>query len=295
MKSTKRQTVNSVQTTEKLSTLIVPFLIVLLIGVLARPWISELVVQAKSVPEQPSVSLQDLTNDSSILTSAQDNETLNSSFVVSVANGINFSAGNYRLNKAGKLVIDFCFDQIDTGDWTIWSSRVADGQGLNATPSEGDLLEIRFPPILIDGKPKQQIMDFRGETSSEVQNYYIDAEADQKVGQRCVAMTYNLPQKFDLSNFIITVDNILAYPDENTQCSESISLNIQKVLDEKQIGIKVKLKTDKTDGGGMCGLEIVEKPEDMSLDEAMSIIGGNEMLIDLYGIRGPWVFEGSLK
>lgn len=295
MKTTKRQNKRFTRTIKNLGALVVPFAIVLLIGVLVHPWTTELVAQAKSNSEQSNIGMQDSNNDISTLVFAQGNEITNSSFAVSIANGINFSAGNYRLDNAGKLAIDFCFDQVDTGDWTIWSSRVVDKQGVNANPSEGDLLEIRFPPVLIDGKPKQQIIDFRGETSSDIKNYYIDADPNQKVGRRCAAMTYNLPPKFDLSSFTITVDNILAYPDENTQCSDAVLSSIQKILDEKQTGIKVNLKTEISDSGGICGLEIAQKPEQMSMNEAMSIVSGDEMLIDLYGIRGPWVFEGGLK
>ena len=247
MKTTKRQNKRFTRTIKNLGALVVPFAIVLLIGVLVHPWTTELVAQAKSNSEQSNIGMQDSNNDISTLVFAQGNEITNSSFAVSIANGINFSAGNYRLDNAGKLAIDFCFDQVDTGDWTIWSSRVVDKQGVNANPSEGDLLEIRFPPVLIDGKPKQQIIDFRGETSSDIKNYYIDADPNQKVGRRCAAMTYNLPPKFDLSSFTITVDNILAYPDENTQCSDAVLSSIQKILDEKQTGIKVNLKTEISD------------------------------------------------
>ena len=293
MKPTKRKAANLAQTTEKLSATIVSLVIVLLAGILARPWASELIVQAKNTSAQRNTNSQELTN--ATLTSAQNNEIPNSSFTASTANGIHFSAGNYRLNKSGQLMIDFCFDQVDTDDWTIWSSQVVDRQGLSATPSEGNLLEIRFPAVLIDGRLQQQITDFRGESSNDVKNYYIDADAGQKIGQRCVDMSYHLPPKFDLSSFTATVDNIVAYPDENAECSEAMPLKLQKVLDEKQTGIKIKLKIDKTDGGGMCGWEIVQKPENMSVDEAMSLLGSNEMLIDLYGVRGPWVFEGGIK
>jgi hypothetical protein len=295
MKSTKRQTASLAQIIENWSVLIVPFISVLLIGILARSWATESVVQAKSILEQSSLGTQDITDNASALTPVHGNEIPNPSFAISVANGIDFFAGNYRLDDAGKLAVDFCFDQIDTGDWMIWVSNVADKQELYATPLGGDLLEIHFPPILIDGKPKQQIMDFRGETASELKNYYIDADPDQRVGQRCVTMTYNLPQKFDLSSFTVTVDSIVAYPDENMQCSEAVLLKIQKALDDRQTGIKIKLKTGVSEGGGICGLEIAQKPENMSFEEAMSIISGNEMLIDLYGIRGPWVFEGNVK
>ncbi|MEP0806614.1 MAG: hypothetical protein HRF47_14110 [Chloroflexota bacterium] len=295
MKLTKKQTVRLFQSVENWGVLIVPFISVLLIGILARSWETGSVVQAESIIGQSNLSAQDIADKTSALGPFQADEIPDSSFAISVANGINFFAGNYRLDTNGKLAIDFCFDQIDTGDWMIWVSSITDKQGLSAAPSGGELLEIRFPPILIDGKPKQQIMDFRGETASELKDYYIDADPNQRIGQRCVTMTYNLPQKFDLSNFTVTVDSIVAYPDENTQCSEALLLKIQKKLNDGQIGIKVKMKTETSDGGGVCGFEITQKPEDMSFEEAMSIINGNEMIIDLYGIRGPWIFEGNVK
>lgn len=295
MKSTKKQTARLFRSVENWGVLIVPFISVLLIGILARSWGTGSIVQAESIIGQSNLGGQNLTDNASALSPLQGGEIPDSSFVISVANGINFFAGNYRLDANGKLAIDFCFDQIDTGDWMIWASSVTDKQGLSATPSGGELLEIRFPPVLIDGKPKQQIMDFRGETASELKDYYIDADPSQRIGQRCVTMTYNLPQKFDLSNFTVTIDSIVAYPDENAQCSEASLLKIQKKLDNGQTGIKVKMKTGTSDGGGVCGFEITQKPEDMSFEEAMSIIGSNEMIIDLYGIRGPWIFEGNVK
>lgn len=295
MKSTKRQTASLAQIIENWSVLIVPFIGVLLIGILARSWAIESVVQAKSILEQSSLGTQDITDNASALASVHGNEIPNPSFAISVANGIDFFAGNYRLDDAGKLAIDFCFDQIDTSDWMIWTSNVTDKHGLSATPFGGDLLEIRFPPILMDGKSKQQVMDFRGETSGELKNYYIDADPEQSIGRRCVTMTYNLPQKFDLSSFTVAVDNIVSYPDENMQCSESVLLKVQKALDDRQTGITIKLKTGTSDGGGACGLEIADKPESMSFEEAKSIVSGNKMIVDLYGIRGPWVFEGSVK
>lgn len=295
MKSTKKQTTGLFQTVENWGVLIVPFISVLLIGILARSWGTGSIVQAESIIGQSNLGAQDLADNVSALSPLQGGEIPDSSFAISVANGIDFYAGNYRLDTNGKLAIDFCFDQIDAGDWTIWASSITDKQGLSATPSGGELLEIRFPPIFIDGKPKQQIMDFRGETTSELKDYYIDADPNQRVGQRCVTMIYNPPQKFDLSGFTVTVDSIVAYPDENTQCSEASLLKIQKKLDDGQTGIKVKMKTDASDGGGVCGFEIIQKPESMSFEEAMSIIGGNETIIDLYGIRGPWIFEGNVK
>ena len=215
------------------------------------------------------------------------------SFAKSHVNGIAFYAGDYRVEQAGKLRIDFCFDQIDKGDWTIDQSHIVDRQGHKAYPTETELLEVRFPPTIIDGKTKQEVLELR--VREEVKRYYIDAEPDNTVGRRFISVTYDLPSDFDQSNFTVVVKNIVAYPNEGEQCSDIHISKVQQVLDERQTGIKIQLKTDISAGGGMCGFEVKQKPADMSFEEAMSIAGNRELLIDLYGIRGPWIFWGSVR
>lgn len=214
----------------------------------------------------------------------------NPSFTRSIVNGITFYAGNYRIDQAGKLAVDFCFDQIDTGDWIIDASHIVDRQGHNAYISESELLEIHFPPTLIDGELKQEILDVRG-GSQDVKHYYIAAEPDQTVGRRFVSAIYELPAEFDLTSFTVVVESMRAEPSESELCSNIHIARLQQELDERQTDIKIELKTHRSAGGGMCGYDVVEKPTDMSYEEAMLIVGR----IDLYGIRGPWVFWGNIK
>ena len=108
-------------------------------------------------------------------------------------------------------------------------------------------------------------------------------------------MTYELPPEFDLVSFTVVVKSIVAYPSESEQCSGIFISKVQQILDERQTGIKIELRIDKSAGGGMCGFEVIQKPEDISLEEAMFVAGNRELLIDLYGIRGPWIFRSSGK
>lgn len=220
-------------------------------------------------------------------TSVPDDKCPNPSFARAIANGITFYAGHYRADQAGRLMVDFCFDQVDTKDWTLEETHLVDRQGHKAYPSESELLEVRFPPKMIDGEMKQWILDLRVGS----QDYYIDADPNQKMGQRTVSVTYHLPPDFDVASFTIAVESIIAYPSEGEQCSDVLISKLQQALDEKQTGIKIKLRTE----SGMCGWEIVQKPKDISVEEAMSKVGDNEMWLDLFGIRGPWIFEGSVK
>jgi len=294
MGTSKNQPVSSGKIIETLGLILVPLVIVLTAGILLRSMMTEPVAEARSLPAQND-DKQNSPADVSGVESIQENEVPNSSFASSYVNGITFQAGNYRLDDMGNLLVDFCFDQIDTGDWTIWSSHLTDAQGHEALLAGGDLLEVRFPPKLVDGKSKQQIIDFRSKTGSDVRDYSIDAPAGKKTGQRCVAATYGLPDGFDPSGFTATVDSIMAYPNESEQCSDAVRVKIQKVLDEKKTGIKTKLKEDKSNSGGMCGLEVIQKPGNISQQEAQSIATGSEMFLDVFGIRGPWVFEGSVR
>jgi hypothetical protein len=298
MKTTKKQLGMITQILKTGGLVLLPLAIIVVMGMAVRSRIPEAVVQAKSISaqqqnaESQSLSVESIKSEPG--DQIQGNETSAPTSVTSTANGITFEASNYRVDKAGNLTVDFCFDQIDRGDWTVNDSRVVDAQGLSAFPSGGELLEVRYPPTVVDGKAQQQVLDLRG-SSQDVKNYTIDADPNTKTGIRCVAMTYRLPSKFDLTRFKVIIDNIIAWPNENEQCSQDYIAKMQAVLDEKQTGIKIALKTDQSDGGGMCGYDIVQKPEQMTLDQAMVLLGSNEMMIGLYGIRGPWVLEASVK
>jgi hypothetical protein len=198
------------------------------------------------------------------------------------------------LNDAGQLVADVCFDMIDDSDWIIWDSqndRVVDTLGHQASITSISVIEIRYTPTLIDSKLQQRI------TNGTV-NSVRDAAPDQKMGQRCDTVRYNLPSDFDVSQFTITINSIARNPSESDTCGPNETPYMQKIqaaLDKKQSGIKIKGMWEGQDGGGVCGIEIAQKPSSMSDADAQTTLNDKGMFLDLFGIRGPWVFEGNIK
>jgi hypothetical protein len=121
------------------------------------------------------------------------------------------------------------------------------------------------------------------------------------ISSRCDTLHAVLPEGFDTSSFIITIESIARNPSESDVCgsldgSDSEYLKkIQSALDERKTGIKIKHAWEMGEGGGACGLEIVQKPDKMTESEARAIIHDEEMFTVLFGVRGPWVFKGSVK
>jgi len=284
---------NAMMNAKRLSTIIAPLIIILMVGTLIRFQTIEPVVHAKS--DSSSSNLKG--------TAFQDEYIPNPSFFSSKVEGITIYAGNFKLVKPPFddlenetwLSVDVCYDLVDNGDWTIWQSSLLDAQGHQAPFAAGDLLLLRYPPITIDGKTRQHITDFRGGTSDNYKDYYEDVAHDQKTGLRCDALNYSLSPDFDISAFTITIDNIISFPREGEMCSETFRLRLQEALEQKNTGIKIETKSDTPAANKSCNPKVIQKPERLSQNDAELAVNGSETLLGAFGIRGPWVFEGSIK
>lgn len=249
---------------------------------------------------QPAVHLEGILTPDDLLSQISE-KIPNSSFQAITVNGITIHAGNYRLEidpeiSRGEhmLAVDICYDMLDASDWLPRATSFVDAQGLGVTPQYLSVIEIRYPPQLVDGKMQQLVTDGNLDR-------YQDALPGQTIGQRCDTLHAVLPDGFDTSSFIITIDSIARNPSESDVCglldggdSEYLK-KIQSALDERKTGIKIKHKWDQGEDGGVCGLEIIQKPAKMSDNEALGIVYDEDMFLDLFGVRGPWVFKGSVK
>lgn len=280
---------------ETIALIVVPLVIVLMAGVLLRSLTTEPVAQAKNAPTQlpentPVASEVDFPVAYQPLPAS---EVPNASFQSVTTNGVTVYAGNYRL-MAGELLADVCFDMPDESDWMIWQEApVADEQGYSIDYMSGIVIEIRYPPKLVDGKMKHQIVDTINPGVT-----YRDAKPDKKIGQRCDTLGYPVPERFDTSSFTLTVKSIARNPSESDTCNPDTEYlkKLQAALDKKNSGIKIKnIHTPGEGGGASCGRVITEKPEGMTDAQAQALVSSQDMFLDIFGIRGPWVFEGGIK
>lgn len=199
-------------------------------------------------------------------------------------NNIDISIDNFR-REGDKFLIDVRFDLPDDADWTIWNSYLSYG-GKVYKWSEWAPIEIREPPV--DGK--QKVYTFPP-APGRMEVTLVDAIEGQK-GYRFDTIYFDeVPTDPDSTHYTFTIDAIVARPYEGEECTQAYLEKAQAFLDAKKTGIKVKCITEEYHSG----LEIADKPESMSMEEAQSILNNNDFYLGLNGIKGPWIFEFEIK
>lgn len=285
---------------ETMIMVLIPMAVIFMIGVIFGYFKETTPVQAK-MDFKPSDNNEALNIQKGVSSSSNEDEPIpNSTFLSSQIGDITAYAGNFRivtplideLRDEKWVSVDLCYDLIDDGDWTIDNTYIVDARGLEASWVETSAIEIHLPPTLIDNKLKQKVLIHKGQAVGD--NFYEEAPSELTKGLRCDAVLYRTPSSFDTSTFNVVIEGIISYPKETEQCSDEIILKMQNALDERNIDIQVKLKSNSDESDGVCGIEIADKPENISDEEARSIVYGHEMYMDLFGIRGPWVFEGTI-
>ncbi|NUM49270.1 MAG: hypothetical protein HUU38_31605 [Anaerolineales bacterium] len=178
------------------------------------------------------------------------------------ANGTPLWAKNFRFEQ-NQLMIDTCFDKPDDGDWIVWEASLNLGE--KVIPHAGTIPITQF------------------ETSSQKE-------------QRCDTIYFeNVDAGIDFSNAEFIIERILASPREGEECTAAYLAKYQKALEAQDIEITVACFVEELEGGGgMSGVRVASKPDSMRLEEAEAIING-VLLLDVYGLRGPWVFPLHLE
>lgn len=285
---------------EMMIMVLIPMTMIFMIGVIFGYVKETTPVQAK-MDFKSSNNNEALNIQNGVSSSSNEDEPIpNSTFLSSQIGDITAYAGNFRivtplideLRDEKWVSVDLCYDLIDDGDWTIDNTYIVDARGLEASWVETSAIEIHLPPTLIDNKLKQKVLIHKGQAVGD--NFYEEAPSELTKGLRRDAVLYRTPSSFDTSTFNVVIEGIISYPKETEQCSDEIILKMQNALDERNIDIQVKLKSNSDESDGVCGIEIADKPENISDEEARSIVYGHEIYMDLFGIRGPWVFEGTI-
>jgi hypothetical protein len=159
-----------------------------------------------------------------------------------------------RASVEGKSVnADVCFTLPDTSDWGIASAS------LNYAGT---------------------VLQEYGTTLVSVQE-----PGDGVAGSRCDTLTFVVPPDADLSNATIVIDSIAATPREDEYCSVYMP-KIQQAMLDRGVGIML----DCVDINGALAMQIVNKPPEMTQEQAEAIVYDPEF----YSVKGPWTFSFNL-
>jgi hypothetical protein len=206
-----------------------------------------------------------------------------------VSNNIDVTANNFTID--GKQAsADVCFDLPDNADWTIWQASLKYGTDKIAEIDQFSSypIEVREPPV----NGKQRIFTFgSGQPTISI----IDVDKNKVIkGKRCDSIIFAIADSESIkgiSKYTITIESIAAFPREGEVCTKTNIDRFQKALDYKKSGIIIKCESEDNTSGGRSGIVIDSKPDTLSIEEAEAILNSNDLFLDVYGIRGPWIFD----
>lgn len=249
----------------------------LAVGLLLKSQLSEQPVQAADVDQPAAKTFEETNGFSEPLVASEPPESPTDTTTQTV-DGVEIRfLGAQQDDKS--ILVNVCFDLPDDSDWTIWNSTLEfDGQIYRW--SEMAPSEILKPPV--DGT--QQVWTFKPEGGVDIQSVEADANAP---AYRCETIYFQgIADSASSTPYTFTIEALEAAPREGEHCSSAYLKKAQTELDARQTGITVKCNDEEY----ISGLEVVTKPETMSLETAKAYLGSTDFYLDLHGIRGPWVF-----
>lgn len=257
------------------------------LGLSLRPWLTERYASAAELPlpQVTVVTLPALAEEMG--TSVRDASALTKDTrLIQKTNGILVTIDNFR-RENNKFLLDVCYDFPTNLDWTIWDAHLDDGVSGSIAWDKADPIIIREPPV--DGK--QRVTPFeRTQVGIKVGEPRWEDASDTTMGLRCDTLYFDGVSEVS-THLTFTLDAIAAYPKEGEECDPAYLAKYQAALDARNTGIKVDCRHEEY----MSGVEVLDKPASMSLEEAENILHGNDLFLDIRGIRGPWVFVFELK
>lgn len=250
-------------------------------GLLLRPWSSESTAEARGPAGVSSHSPAQGSNTggapvSVVAASQLESESSQSQSV----GGIQLTATNFRA-EGNKVLADVCFDMPDGSDWTIWRASLVYPRGVLETFGLM-LMERREPSV--DGE--QRVNRF---VSGRKEESVVEVSGDVP-GKRCDTLFFDLPGRPSRSGQTIHVQSIAAQPREGESCSAANLEKVQRALDARSPGIVISCQLGNVGEGVTLGAW----PAELSRSQAEEILYGEDLFLDVYGRRGPWVFNVNL-
>lgn len=246
------------------------------LGLLARGWFVQSTAEARVGMGAPIGSSQQevLAGEEAGLTSAGAGERdIRQSQIVE---GIEITATNIR-RQGNQVLADMCFDIPDGSDWTIWKASLVYPEG--TIDSFGlTLIERRDPSV----NGEQQVVRLASGTK-EVSVVKVEGDVP---GRRCDTVYFDGTEKVTGPGVTIQIMAVAAQPREGETCSAANLAKVQRAVESRSPGIVVACES----GDGYEGVTLAGWPSALSRAQAEEILYGEDLFLDVYGRRGPWVF-----
>ena len=160
-----------------------------------------------------------------------------------------------RAWQEGKQVYaDVCYTLPDASDWTIW----------NASLKYADVVLREYGATLLSSQ---------------------EPTGDGQTGLRCDTLEFYVPPDANLSTVTVSIEAIASFPRQEDYCTIYMP-KIQQAFNER--GVAITLACNDVDG--VATMQIVNKPETMSQEEAEQLVYSDEF----FTITGPWEFTFNL-
>lgn len=242
-------------------------LFAVVLGIAIRPWVTEKPASAKEngnndVYQQSqnvgkeSVTPQEHENALLIENNSQSDTTTELDALTQTSNGIEITVKNFH-REVEFILADICLEMPDNSDWML--------------DYFGTSLEFGEEKVILQGFNNIE---------------YIPFEIESKSGYRCDTAKFQVPSYADNGEFILNITQISAPPREGSECQFFLN-HVQNELDARNSDIKIGCTKD----GSGTGVIIEEKPPEMSISEAESIVLNPEF----FAFHGAWKFQFNLE
>lgn len=203
------------------------------------------------------------------------------------AGGLTLEAWNLRFedDETGVMMkLDLCFPIPSNADW-FYEAVLLEFSGSAVSDYGTNPIEIRQ----VNGDGTVSLTTFDGSRPTTTERPVEPGEDSR----RCDTFYFwGLPEEIRHAPLTLTIGAIADAPNEGQTCTADLLSKAQQAMDARANGLTLVCQSDEIafQQSGYAGLAIGQVPEGMSQETADSLFFNNDFWLDVFGLRGPWVF-----
>ena len=147
-----------------------------------------------------------------------------------------------------------CYTLPDITDWTIWKASL----------KYADVVLEEYGTTLLNSQ---------------------EPTGDGQLGLRCDTLEFYVPPDASLTTVTVSIEALASFPRQEDYCTIYMP-KIQQAFNERSVAITLACNN----ADGIATMQIVDKPESMSQEEAEQLVYSDEF----FTIKGPWEFTFTL-